>query len=201
MDIYPSLAANCQATIEGLAMTVDAVAEPLAAAVDLITGALLGERKVLTCGSGADATLAQLFVVQMQSQFQQERPALPAMTLSADGATLAAIAGHSGQSELYARQLRALGQPGDVLLCIASGDADPSVLQAIDAAHERSMSVVALSKAQDNMLQTTLAASDVQIAVNVAIPARALELHTVIIQNLCELIDSTIFGSYTGTPS
>jgi len=195
MDIYQSLAANCQATIEGLAMAVDALAEPLESSAGLITDALLGDHKLLACGSGPDAALAQLFTVQMLCQFQHERPALPAMALTADGATLAAIAGHSGQSELYARQLRALGQSGDILLCIASGNADPSILQAIDAAHERNMAVVALSNGTDDMLVATLAAGDVMIGVNNAVPARALELHTVVIQNLCELIDTTLFGS------
>lgn len=194
MNHYDILAGNCQGTIESLAMAVDALAEPLATASDMITATMLQEGKVMACGAGADAALAQLFCINMLGQFRHERPALPAMALSADGASLAAITALEGQREIFARQLRALGQAGDVLLCVASTPATDALLCAVEAARERNMSVVALSNIGDDSLVATLGEGDIQLAAQTPGPARALELHTVVIQNLCELIDYNLFG-------
>ncbi len=198
MDHYDIFANNCHSSIEQLAMAVDALAEPLSTAANLITGAMLEEHKVLCCGSRADAALAQLFTVNMLGWHQQERPALPAMYLSADGGTLTAVAASDNPQGLFARQLHALGNTGDVLLCISSDFADSSILQAVDAALERNMTVVALSNATDQALAQQLGENATAIPVAGSSPARVLELHTVLVQNLCELIDFNLFGRFSG---
>ncbi|MBN7795365.1 D-sedoheptulose-7-phosphate isomerase [Parahaliea mediterranea] len=194
MDHYSIFAGNCQGTLESLAMAVDALAEPLSVAAGAVTNTLLQDGKIMACGTGADAALAQLFCINMLGQFHHERPALPAMTLAADGGTLATISGLEGHREIFARQVRALGQPGDVLLCLASGTAGEALLGAVEAARERNMLVVALSNGEDDNLLAALREGDVRLAVHSPAPARALELHTVLIQNLCELVDHNLFG-------
>ena len=86
------------------------------------------------------------------SRFEHERPALPALALGSDGANLTAIAESSGLNEIFSRQLRALGQAGDVLLCISSSDGANNLLRAVQAAHERNMAVVVLSNVADSEL-------------------------------------------------
>lgn len=198
MDHYDIFAGNSQATIEGLAMAVDALAPGLAAAADTATGALLRDRKLIACGDGPDAALAQLFSINMLGHFLQERPALPAMTLSADGGAIAAIASQDGRREIFARQLHAIGQTGDVLLCIASAPASEALRAAAVAAAERNMAIIALSNGADDDFDGVLPPEAIRLAVNAASPARALELHAVVIQNLCHLIDHNLFGGYTG---
>lgn len=198
MDHYDILSGNCQATIESLAMAVDSLAPALGEAADAVAGALLQDRKIIACGDGPDAALAQLFSINMLGHFQQERPALPAMTLTADGGVIAAIACQDGRREIFSRQLNAIGQAGDLLLCIASAPASDALLAAVAAAAERNMTVIALSNGGDEALDNVLDASAIRVIAHCASPARALELQTVVIQNLCQLIDYNLFGGYTG---
>jgi phosphoheptose isomerase len=198
MDHYDILAGNCHSTIESLAMAVDALAEPMAIAAEMVSTALVQDGKVLACGAGPDAALAQLFTINMLGHFLQERPALPALALAGDGATIAAIAERDGPREMFARQIRALGHDSDLLLLVASAPAGDALLAALEAAAERNMSVIALSSGSDERLSRCLRAGDVEIPVHHAVPARALELHAVVIQNLSELIDHNLFGGYPG---
>lgn len=199
MDHYQTLASNCHQTIESIALVVDDLAAPLAQAAALIGEALLADRKVLACGLGQDAAIAQLFTLGMQGHLHQERPALPAMQLAADGAAVAAVAARDGAAEIYARQVRSLGQPGDVLLCIASGPCSASLLRAIAAAGEREMTVVALGRPADDALLAALHKGDVHVGIRADAPARAVELCAVAVQNLCEFIDHSLFGDNMGS--
>jgi phosphoheptose isomerase len=195
MDHYDIFAGNCQSTLESLAMAVDALADPLASAAEMVTAALVQDGKVLACGTGPDAALAQLFSINMLGHFQQERPALPAMTLCGDGGAIAAIAEQDGTAEILARQVRALGHGSDLLLIIASAPASAALLAAVAAGRERHMPIIALYNSADARLAKCLQAGDVQLPVQSTAPARALELHTIVIQNLCQLIDHNLFGN------
>jgi phosphoheptose isomerase len=196
MDYYQIISNNFQATIETIALSVDTLAEPVGRASELMVRALLEDRKIIACGNGVDAALAQMFTCNLISRFEHERPALPALALNSDGACLTAIAHTGGLNDIYSRQLRALGQAGDVLLCISStGDAN-NLLRAVQAAHERNMAVVALSNATDGELGTLLQADDVEIRIDSLRRPRVAELHTMTINCLCELIEHSLFGSY-----
>ena len=120
MDYYQIIAESFQSTIETIALSVDQLAGPIENGCQLMTQALLEDRKIVACGNGVDAALAQLFTSNLLSRFEHERPALPALTLGGDGASLTAIVQSSGVNDIFSRQVRALGQPGDVLLCISS---------------------------------------------------------------------------------
>ena len=196
MDYYQIISGNFQDTIETIATSVDTLAEPVSRASQLMVRALLGDRKIIACGNGADGALAQLFACNLLSRFEHDRPALPALALSSDGASLTAIADTGGLNDIYSRQLRALGQEGDVLLCISSTGEANNLLRAVQAAHERNMEVVALSNATDSELGTLLQSEDVEIRIDSLRRPRVVELHTMTLNCLCELIEHSLFGSY-----
>jgi len=196
MDYYQIISNSFQDTIETIALSVDSLAEPMERACALMVGALLEDHKIAACGNGVDGALAQLFTCNLLSRFEHDRPALPALALNSDGATLMAIADAGGLNDVYSRQLRALGQPGDVLLCISSAGEANNLLRAVQAAHERNMSVIALSNATDGEFGTLLHPEDVEIRIDSLQRSRVVELHTMIIHCLCKLIERNLFGSY-----
>ena len=196
MDYYRIIADNFQTTIETIAMSVDTLAEPIELGSQLMVRALLEDRKIICCGNGVDAALAQLFSSNLLSRFEHERPALPALALSADGSGITAIAQSSGFNEIFARQLRALGQPGDILLCISSSNGASNLLRAVQAAHERNMGVIVLSNISDSELGTLIRAEDVELRIDAQRQPRVVEMHTMAIHCLCELIDQSLFGTY-----
>jgi len=196
MDYYQIIADNFESTIQTIAMSVDQLAEPIARASQLMVEALLEDRKILTCGNGVDAALAQLFSSLLLSRYEYERPALPAIALTGDCASLTAIAQTSGLGEAYSRQLRAVGQPGDVLLCISSGGGASNLLRAVQAAHARNMTVVALSNSGDHELGNLIRAEDVLLQIQATRHPRVVELQIMALHCICELIDHSLFGSY-----
>ncbi|MDH4039268.1 MAG: SIS domain-containing protein [Gammaproteobacteria bacterium] len=196
MDYYQILSSNFQGTIDTIALSVDELAEPVGRASELMVQALLEDRKIIACGNGVDAALAQLFACNLISRFEHDRPALPALALGGDGACLTAIAHSGGLNDIFSRQLRALGQAGDVMLCISSAGEANNLLRAVQAAHEREMSVVVLSNATDGELGTLLQPEDVEIRIDSLRRPRVVELHAMTLHCLCELIERSIFGSY-----
>ena len=196
MDYYRIIADNFQDTIETISLSVDTLAGPLEQACQVMTRALLEDRKIVACGAGADAALAQLFSSSLLGRFERERPALPAMALGADAASLTAIAVADGLGDIFSRQLRALGQPGDVLLGISSGVDSGCLRRAIIVARDRNMGLVLLSNESDSELSTEVAGDGVALRVRAHQPARVVEMHTMLLNCLCELIDQSLFGSY-----
>ncbi|NND69855.1 MAG: SIS domain-containing protein [Halioglobus sp.] len=196
MDHYERIARHCQDTIESIAMSVDQLAGPLEEAAALMTTALLADGKIIACGNGADAALAQLFVCQLLGRFEQERPALPALSLASDGAAVTAVTQHGGVNDAFARQLRALGQPGDVLLCINSAEGGGNLLRAVQAAMERNMAVVLLTNTDDGELGSLMRAEDAVLRIQAARTGQRIELFTLVLNCCSELIDQTLFGDH-----
>lgn len=196
MEHYERIASHCQNTIESIAMSVDQLAGGLEEAAALMTAALLAEGKIITCGNGADAALAQLFVCQLLGRFEQERPALPALSLASDGAALTAVTQQGGANDAFARQLRALGQPGDILLCINSAEGSGNLLRAVQAAMERNMAVVLLTNADDGELGSLMRAEDAVLRIQAARSSQRIELFTLVLNCCSELIDRTLFGGH-----
>ena len=196
MDYYRIIADNFQGTIETIAMSVDNLAESIELGGQAMAGSLLQDGKIIACGNGVDAALAQLFACNLLNRLEEDRPALPALTLVTEGASITAIAQASGINDIFSRQLRALGETGDILLCINSSSGADNLAQAIRAAHERNMIVVMMSNDGDNQLGQLLEPEDVEIKVPATRQARIAELHAMVINNLCELIDYSLFGTY-----
>lgn len=196
MDYYRIIADNFQGTIETIAMSVDNLAESIEHGGQAMAGSLLQDGKIIACGNGVDAALAQLFACNLLNRLEEDRPALPALTLVTESASITAIAQASGINDIFSRQLRALGEAGDILLCINSSSGADNLAQAIRAAHERNMMVVMMSNDGDNELGQLLESEDVEIKVPATRQARIAELHAMVINNLCELIDYSLFGTY-----
>lgn len=156
--------------------------------------ALLSDGKILVCGNGGSAADAQHFSSELLNRFEAERPGLPAIALTTDASTVTSIANDHHFEEIFARQVSALGRPGDVLLAISTSGNSPNVLRAIQAAHERDMVCVVLSGRGGGAVAGLLRESDVDICVPGTSTARIQEMHIVIIHNLCDLIDLRLLG-------
>lgn len=196
MNSYQLIASHFHSSIETISMSVDALAGPIEAASALLTQSLLQDGKIFSCGNGVDGAIAQILATKFLAQHDNERPALPAIALSADCFSIAAIAKSSGVNDVYARQVRALGQPGDVLVCINSADAATSLVRAVQAARERNMHVIALSNTQDRELGALMSETDVIVSIDSTHNARVVELQLMAIHCLCSLVDNGLFGSH-----
>jgi D-sedoheptulose 7-phosphate isomerase len=175
----------------------DSLADPIARAAEIMTRCLLRERKILVCGNGGSAADAQHFSSEMLNRFEMERPGLPALALTTDTSTLTSIANDYHFSEVFARQIRALGQSGDVLLAISTSGRSANILNAIFAAHERDMSVVVLSGRDGGDVTSRLCRDDVEIRAEAYTTSRIQEMHGLVIHCLCDLIDCQLLGPET----
>lgn len=197
MDAYQTIAGHFQDTLETIAMSVDSLAPGITASGTTMANALLNDGKIIACGNGPDAHVAQLFSSHLLSRYEADRPALPAFTLGADSTAAGAIAQNAGNNEVFSRPIRALGNEGDVLFCINSSSGAPNLLRAVQAARERNMSIVLLSNAEERELNTLLEADDIVVQVASDQRGKTIELHTMIVHCLCKLIDHSLFGQFT----
>ncbi|MEM1112055.1 MAG: SIS domain-containing protein [Pseudomonadota bacterium] len=186
MDSYQRIAESFQTTIEAATMTVDGLAENLSLASELLVNALLEDRKVVTAGSGSLRAMASLFAEQMMGPGALERPALPTITLQ----PLADNRGSSADESL-ARQLRALGQAGDVLL-IVCGDSS-ECHGAIAAAAERSMHVICICVSDSSGMLAT--GERLHVSIAAADERSCPALATMAVTTLVELIETGLFGT------
>jgi len=170
------------------------MAPTIANAATLLVQQLLGGHKILSCGNGGSAADAQHFSSELLNRFEMERPGLPAIALTTDSSTVTSIANDYRFEEVFAKQIRALGQDGDVLLAISTSGRSPSIINAINAAHERGVKVVALSGRDGGEIPAHLEDDDVEIRVPSDSTARIQEVHLLVIHCLCEQIDLQIFG-------
>lgn len=150
--------------------------------------------KILACGNGGSAADSQHFASEMVNRFEQERPGLAALALTTDTSTLTSIANDYAYDQVFARQVKALGQPGDILLAISTSGNSPSVLQAVAAAHARSMHVIALTGRSGGGLAEQMTDHDVFLCVPAESTARIQEVHLLAIHCLCDAVDSVLLG-------
>ncbi|RDH85156.1 MAG: phosphoheptose isomerase [endosymbiont of Escarpia spicata] len=182
---------SIQTKIEAMPLLVD----PIAGAAELIVAQLLEGSKILSCGNGGSAGDAQHFSSEMLNRFERERPGLPAIALTTDTPTITSIANDYSYERVFARQIEALGQPGDLLLAISTSGNSNNVSAAIDAAHEREMAVIALTGKEGGEAAKLLVPGDVEIRVPSGSTARIQEVHLLVIHCLCDLVDQQLLGS------
>lgn len=168
------------------------LAAPIAEAAELLISALQQGGKILTCGNGGSAADAQHFSSEMLNRFERERRELPAIALTTDASTVTSIGNDYDFSQIFAKQIRALGASGDVLLAFSTSGKSPNVLAAIDAAHAKGMAVLLASGRDGGPAAARLAPGDVEIRVPSEKTARIQEIHLTVIHCLCELIDRHI---------
>ncbi len=173
----------------------EALAPDIVRAAEVMAGALVRDAKILSCGNGGSAADAQHFSGELLGRFEMERPGLPAVALTTDTSTLTAVANDYSFEEVFSKQVRALGQSGDVLLAISTSGNSENVLRAVTAAHDRGMAVVALTGRSGGKIAEALEPGDVEIRVPAERTCRIQETHLVVIHCLCDLIDATILGA------
>ena len=190
MDMQHRIRQLFQASIETKQQALEVLPPYIEQASLVMVNALLNEGKILSCGNGGSAGDAQHFSSELLNRFERERPSLPAVALTTDSSTITSIA-----NDYSYKQIRALGQPGDVLLAISTSGNSANVIQAIQAAHDREMLVVALTGRDGGGMASLLLPEDVEIRVPSKITARIQEVHLLAIHCLCDLIDRQLFGS------
>ncbi|MEQ1600356.1 MAG: SIS domain-containing protein [Methylophilaceae bacterium] len=172
------------------------LSSPIAQSAEMIAEALLSEKKVLSCGNGGAAACAQYFASLLLNRYEIERPSLAAMALAADSVTLSAVADDSHFEQVFSRQIMGLGQARDVLLAISSSGNSANILNAIKAAKERDMPVIAISGGDGGSLVELLGENDIHIGVPHDSPARVVEVTVLILHCLCDAVDCLLLGEH-----
>jgi D-sedoheptulose 7-phosphate isomerase len=170
------------------------LSKPIADAVQALLACVTSGGKVLACGNGGSAADAQHFAAEFVGRFERERPELAAIALTTDSSILTAIANDYDFNVVFSRQVRALGQAGDVLLAISTSGNSANVLAAIEAAHSRDMVVIGLSGRGGGKMQQALRDTDVHICVPHDRTARVQEVHLLTLHCLCDAVDILLLG-------
>ncbi len=172
----------------------DALPEKITKAADIMVNALLNGGKILTCGNGGSACESQHFSSEMLNRFERERPSLPAIALTTDTATITSVANDYQYKEVFAKQVKALGQSGDILLVFSTSGNSKNIIEAMKAALSKDMLIVACTGKDGGELAGLIGENDVEIRVPSNSTARIQEVHLVVVHSLCDYIDNRLFG-------
>ena len=159
----------------------------LGQAADAIEECLRSGNKLLVCGNGGSAADAAHFATELVVRFAKDRRAQPALCLASDGGLLTAAGNDYGFDEIFARQIAAFGQPGDLLICLTTSGKSKNVVRAMEEAKGRKLKTIALLGRDGG---STVGMADVDLLVNSNSTARIQEAHQVLLHVLCELIES-----------
>ena len=170
------------------------LARPIADAAQALVGCITSGGKVLACGNGGSASDAQHFAAEFVGRFERERPGLAAIALNTDTSILTAIGNDYAFDAIFAKQVQALGAPGDVLLALSTSGNSANVLAAVEAAQAREMTVIALTGRGGGKLRERLTETDVHICVPHDRTARIQEVHILVVHCLCDAVDTQLLG-------
>jgi len=170
------------------------LAAPIARAIGVMAGALQAGGKILACGNGGSAADAQHFAAELVNRFERERRPLAGLALTTDSSSLTSIANDYSYEQVFAKQLHALGHRGDALLAISTSGNSASVLEAMRAARELGVAVIALTGNGGGRMAALLGAGDVHICVPHQRTMRIQEVHLLTLHCLCDGIDARLFG-------
>jgi D-sedoheptulose 7-phosphate isomerase len=166
--------------------------DALGRAIDLVADALQGDRKILLFGNGGSAADAQHIAAEMVGRFLGERKGMPAIALTTDTSALTAIANDYGYDAVFARQIEALGRPGDVAIAISTSGKSPNVLKAVDVARGAGLKTIGLTGGDGGLLASRV---DVSLCVSASrLSFRIQETHIMAGHILCELVDRRLHG-------
>jgi D-sedoheptulose 7-phosphate isomerase len=194
MDMTAHLRQHFDEGVELRKRMADTMPAEIARAGTALAQALKGGRKALACGNGGSAADSQHFAAEIVGRFERERPGMPAIALTVDTSAITAIANDYDWNSVFSKQVQALGQPGDVLLGISTSGNSKNVIEAIRAAHDKNMVVIALTGRDGGEMAKMLRPTDFHL--NVAHPRtmRVQEIHLLAIHCLCEVVDNVLFG-------
>ncbi len=173
---------------------VKALADPLRRAAERMVQCLMSEGKIMACGNGGSAADAQHFTAELLNRFEMDRPGLAAFALTTDASTVTSIANDFDFDQVFSKQVRALGQPADLLLAISTSGNSRNVLEAVQAAHDRQVGVIALTGRNGGLMTEILGPDDIHICVPHTNTARIQEVHILCIHCMCDAIDCMLLG-------
>ena len=194
MDLVSRISEHFSESAHLKLQSMDALAAPIAAAAQRMVQCLRTDGTILACGNGGSAADAQHFTSELLNRFERERPGLAAVALTTDSSTLTSIANDYAFEQVFAKQVRALGQRNDLLLAITTSGNSGNVLAAVAAAHESALPVVALTGCNGGKLAALLRPTDIHICVAAQNTARIQEVHILAIHCLCDAIDCLLLG-------
>ncbi len=194
MDLISRISQHFTDSAQTKLDAVEMLAAPIAEAAEAMVSCLLGNGKILACGNGGSAADAQHFAAELVGRFEMERQGLAAIALSTDSSVMTAISNDYGYPLIFDKQVRALGQPGDVLLAVSTSGNSANIIEAINAAHDNDLRVVALTGKGGGQIAELLRDSDIHICVPAERTARIQEVHLLTIHCLCDGIDCLLLG-------
>jgi len=194
MDINSRIIKHFKDSAELKLRVKNALAEPIAEGAQAFFDCVTNDGKILCCGNGGSAADAQHFAAELLNRFEKERPGLACVALTTDSSVLTSIGNDYDFNQIFSKQVRALGLPGDSLLAISTSGNSPNVVAAIHAAHERDMRVIALTGRNGGTMAGALRESDVLICVDAQSTARIQEVHLLTLHCLCDVIDYLLLG-------
>ena len=194
MDLIARVAKHFEDSAQTKQHAIEQMAAPIAAAIETMTNSLINDGKILACGNGGSAGDAQHFAAELIGRFEAERHELAAIALTTDSSILTAVANDYSFSQIFSKQVRGLGHAGDVLLAISTSGNSANVVEAIKAAHQAEMHVVALTGKGGGQIGEMLRDSDIHLCVPAERTARIQETHLLTIHCLCDGIDALLLG-------
>jgi len=194
MDLISRINKNFHDSINTKQLAVEVLAEPISQSAKVVTQCFMNGGKVLACGNGASASSAQNFSAKMLNRFEMERPGLPTISLTTDSSTITSIANDVSYTQVFSKQVTALGHPGDVLLAITTSGNSENIAAAISVAHNKDMTVIVLSGRSGGEIATLLSSNDIEIRVPSESTVRIQEVHLLVIHCICDLIDHQLLG-------
>ena len=194
MDLAAKLTAHFEDNMAATQRSMQVLSTPLLRAIDLCFGCVTNNAKMLACGNGGSAADAQHFIAELVGRFERDRLPLAGVALNTDTAILTAVGNDYGFDQIFARQIMALGQPGDVLVAISTSGNSANVQLAIEAAHAREMKVIALTGKGGGTIGNLLLPSDIHLCVPHERTMRIQEVHILLLHLLCDGIDTLLLG-------
>jgi D-sedoheptulose 7-phosphate isomerase len=170
------------------------LAAPIVRGGVMLAQSLRAGGKVMACGNGGSAADSQHFAAELVNRFEMERPPLAAVALSTDTSTLTSIANDYSYAQVFSKQVRAIGRRGDVLLAISTSGNSHNVIEAVLAAHDLGITVLALTGNGGGKMAAVLHAEDVHVCVPHKTTTRIQEVHLLTLHCLCDAIDVQLFG-------
>ncbi len=196
MDLQNRIAQHFDDGAQALAQSAITLQEPLTKATMALVNAIEQGNKILACGNGGSAADAQHFIAELVGRFERDRIPLAGIALNTDTSILTAVGNDYGYEQVFERQVQALGMPGDILVAITTSGNSPNVLKAIEAAHMRGMTVIALSGKKGGAMNDCLATDDIHLCVPHDRTMRIQEIHILLLHILCDGIDAFLLGDF-----
>jgi len=194
MTIEENIKNLFEASIETKQSSITVLAPKIAQATKIMAEAISNKNKIMSCGNGGSAADAQHFSAELICRFEIERPELPAIALTTDTSAITAISNDYSFDKIFSKQILGLGNENDVLLAISTSGNSKNIIEAINAAHQKHMHVIALTGRDGGKIASLLNNDDVEIRVPSNITARIQEVHLLSIHCFCHQIDHLLFS-------